>query len=351
MDQDLQFVLSEYAEADGGCVIAPVGAAGGFSDARVWRVTTPAGDWAVRRWPVGQPTAPRRAFLHRFLRYLYDRGLTWIAAPLRTRHGTTFVERAGRTWEVAPWLPGAPDFSPSVRPEKVAAALEALAKFHQYAAPFPPGPARNQAPGLVDRHAYLRLLVQGDLERLRRAVADAAKLGRHSDSLLHKSIQILDLFEQAAPQVATELTGRLMTMVPVMPCLRDVWREHVLFEGEQVSGIIDYGALRTDCVAADLSRLLGSYHADDRSGWDAGLAAYERVRPLTDDERSLVAVYDRSSVLLSGTYWIRWIFVDGIEFPDLQKVELRMDEWLARLRHLAGSLPGGLHFSMPIAEV
>ena len=351
MDHDLQSVLSEYAEADGGCSIAPVRAAGGFSDARVWRVTTPAGDLAVRRWPVGQPTAPRRAFLHRFLRYLHDRGLAWIAAPLRTRHGTTFVERSGRMWEAAPWLPGAPDLSPFVRPEKVAAAMAALAKFHQFAAPFPPGPVRNQAPGIVDRHSYLRLLLQGDMDRLRTAVTDAVKAGRHPDSLLHKSIQIMDLFDQAAPRVASELTGRLATTVPLMPCLRDVWREHVLFEGDQVTGIIDYGALRTDCVAADLSRLLGSYHADDRAGWDAGLEAYERVRPLTDDERNLVGVYDRSSVLLSGTYWIRWIFVDEIEFPDLPKVELRMDEWLARLRHLAGSFPSGLHFSTPAAEV
>ena len=155
----------------------------------------------------------------------------------------------------------------------------------------------------------------------------------------------MDLFSKCAPQIAGELARQTHTIVPILPCLRDVWREHVLFEGDKVAGMIDYGALRTDSVAADIARLLGSYLGDSRPAWEVGIVAYQRARKLSDAEKSLIELYDRSAVLLSGTYWVRWIFVDGIEFPDLSRVELRMDEWLGRLRHLAQSLPTGLHFS------
>ena len=64
-----------------------------------------------------------------------------------------------------------------------------------------------------------------------------------------------------------------------------------------MSGLIDFGGMRADTVAGDIARLLGSLVADDADGWQTGLAAYDRRRPLSPDERRLVTAFDHSGVL------------------------------------------------------
>ena len=69
----------------------------------------------------------------------------------------------------------------------------------------------------------------------------------------------------------------------LQPCLVDVWHDHVLFTGEEVTGVVDYAAMRLDVPHADLARLLGSLVEDDEAGWRAGLEAYGRWLPVPDE--------------------------------------------------------------------
>ena len=84
------------------------------------------------------------------------------------------------------------------------------------------------------------------------------------------------LFGRGAAAVA----GQLQTVQPTgyrcQPCLRDIWHDHLLWTGDRVTGLIDPGSCRSDNVAIDLSRLLGSLVGDDTAAWDRGLAAYDR---------------------------------------------------------------------------
>src|SRR5437763_1299451 len=41
--------------------------------------------------------------------------------------------------------------------------------------------------------------------------------------------------------------------VPVQPCLCDVWHDHVLYTGDAVTGLIDYGEVKPDHPAVDLA--------------------------------------------------------------------------------------------------
>ena len=145
---------------------------------------------------------------------------------------------------------------------------------------------------------------------------------------------IVDLFSRAAPRLFSELEQAASETVPLQPCLRDVHHAHVLFTGDEVSGIVDFGAARYECVAADLARLLGSLVGDEPDAWQNALEHYCRVRPLRDGERKLVAVYDRSSVVLGPMLWLRWVYLEGRQFDQPQLVLRRIEEGLVRLERL-----------------
>jgi Ser/Thr protein kinase RdoA (MazF antagonist) len=131
------------------------------------------------------------------------------------------------------------------------------------------------------------------------------------------------------------LSDTVRLSVPIQPAIRDIWRDHVLFLGNDVSGLVDFGALRPESVAADVARLLGSLVGDEAAGWQTGLTAYEAVRPLSSIERRLMTAFDQSGVLLSGLQWLSWVYLDGRIFEDRAAVEARLDELLARLERLA----------------
>ena len=122
--------------------------------------------------------------------------------------------------------------------------------------------------------------------------------------------------------------------VTLIPCLRDVWHENVLFLGDEVSGLIDFGALRPENVAADVARLLGSMAEDDPQQWREGLAAYESVRPLAETEATLLHAFDASGVLLGGMNWLTWIYAEQREFPNPDIVVQRLDYFCRRMGRL-----------------
>ncbi len=291
--------------------------------------------------------------------------MEFIAAPLTTRHGATFVERGGASWELAPWLPGAADFHRDPRPERLAAAMSALARFHRTAAVFPGAalagpaglpawspsrstpaapPAAGPSPGLADRLQLIQRLRAGEAEEMRQAVEQslaAAGSGRQRDvfasdfrptavSLAERALRLLELFEPLALAALERLQQQAATPLPLQPCLRDVWHNHVLFSGDRVTGLIDYDAIRIDSVAGDVARLLGSLVEDDRPAWEFAVAEYSRVRPMSPREAALVEVFDLSSIALSGTQWVRWLYLDQIAFPDMAAVADRLDHWIRR---------------------
>src|ERR1700693_4136207 len=86
----------------------------------------------------------------------------------------------------------------------------------------------------------------------------------------------------------------------------DLFCDNVLFDGERVSGIIDFGFAATDALAYDLAIAVNDWctvpegansGALDPLLSGAMVAGYENVRPLTNEERTLWSVLLRAAAL------------------------------------------------------
>jgi homoserine kinase type II len=274
-------------------------------------------------------------FIQAVLWHVHQEGFHLVPLPLETsRHGG-YVTHASHLWELAPWMPGRADYHERPSSQRLRAAMQALAQFHEAATSFPlPDVSPVPSPGIRQRWEQLEQLQSGGLARLRNSIQPALW-----PALAERAERLLSLFPLAAPQVSTLLSRALTARAPLTPCLRDIWHDHVLFEGDDVSALIDFGALRPENVAADVSRLLGSLVADDHDDWSAGLAAYQTIRPLLSVERQLVTAFDSSSVLLSGLNWIQWVLVEGRQFEAREAIITRLDAVLNRLTHFVRSGP------------
>jgi len=337
MSTDAANVLNRYPADCQPAVCTSLQGAGGFSGAAIWRLETARGTLALRRWPPEHPTPERLTWIHAVARYARHRGFALLPQPIATRDGQTFAIHAGRLWQVEPWLPGAADYASWPSTLRLQNALIALARFHRGAEAFPGvDPQHGPSPGVIERRIRLAKLLAGGMAELtaalesRRLPAEIAQLGRHW----------LTLVPRAAYIVAPELDTAAALTVRQQPCLRDIWSEHMLFAGEEVSGIIDLGAMRVETVATDVARLLGSLEGDNATGWQIGLAAYGSIRPLDDRELRLATAIDRGNVVLSGTLWLQWLSVEGRTFDDVGAIATRIRRGLARLETLVASGSG-----------
>jgi len=312
---------------------------GGFSGAWLWRVEGAGGLYALRAMPLPTVNVDRLAGLHRLLAHVRDCGLaTIIATPLLTLEGATFVIRHEHVWQLEPWLPGVADYC--VRPShaRLQNALRALARWHVAARSFVPTAKEAPwfasfeaapSPGIAERLRALDRWPGARLDLVRETLQK--RFWPEFDEL---GLRILELFPRVAPSVMQKLRLGATINAPLQPCLRDIWHDHVLYSDNEVSGLIDAHACRTECVATDLARLLGSLVADDRPAWDEGLAAYIEVRPLGVAERGLVELFDESAVLLNGLTWLEWHCVERRRFGEPRIVVDRLQRIVCRLETL-----------------
>ncbi len=308
----------------------------GFSGARVYRVTGDHPPWCLKALPVADVDLGRQRGLHRLLRHLATGGLNFIAAPRSTAGGDDWVIDTDWLWQCEPWLPGEADRAEPIRPQRLRAACQALARWHERARQFVPEPGEvtwfrsgtaEPSPAARERADLLRQALASDLRALHCLARDRLPAN------LHPAVEIvLGEIQRRGPEVAQELARWQTRPLPIQPCLRDVWREHVLFLGEGVSGIIDPQATRCDSPAVDLARMLGSLCGSQHAAWTMGLEAYREFRPLSPVEEALIPPLDLSGCLLAGLHWIRRLLrPDEIAPPQLAAGRDRLWHFADRL--------------------
>jgi Ser/Thr protein kinase RdoA (MazF antagonist) len=306
----------------------PLGNAGGSSGARLWRFASGLGPLVLRAWPSDGPPARHIEQIHGWL--AESARLGFVPAPLRTLGGATLVQHSGRLWELAPWMPGAADLRRPPAPARLRAGFAALAAFHQSLAHHR---MRGGSPGLARRAREIDdLMLDGFLaleEAVNRQAADPrAPLAR----------RWLALAKPLAHPVAARVAAALNQVVVQQPCLRDVRPHHLLFDGDRITGLVDFGAMDVDTVAADLARLLLEWVGPDRAARAQALGSYAAIRPLDDVETALVEAFEASAALLTGGHWLRWHFVEGRSFDGPSAVTEGLHRGLDRLTELSQKL-------------
>lgn len=327
-------VLAEYVDTVGRTNPIPLHS-GGFSGAELWRIPATAGDFVLRRWPDGQLNAGRLMFIHGMLRHAARRGAPPVPVPVRSRAGATFVDYAGALWQLDPWLPGAAEVRRPPPVDRLTAACRALAGFHAAVVDFPaPERREGSSPAVMQRmQLWLEARHRG-IEELQQALEVELNADSAVAQLRRRGQEFLQLFASARSRLEAAFGATIDSVVPLQPVIRDVTADHVLFTGDEVSGLIDFGSSAVDTPAVDLARLIGSFVGDDAALRDAALAAYETSghgRSLTTCERQLVVWLDTTGVWLSPYRWLRWIFVERRQFADEQAVVQRFDALMQRV--------------------
>lgn len=323
VEQAASVVQRGFPALHGGRLVA-LGNHGGFSGARLWKVETPSGTFCLRAWPPNGPTGEALNDIHAWMRIARVAGLAFVPDVLSTSGGSTWFPLAGRLWEATRWLPGRADFRDRPTPERMEAACAALALLHQAWASV--RPEREPCPAIqrrLERYQHWCKLVQAGWRPL--------DFGRVDDVIRPWAMRAWHALLSRMDDVPRHLAPWQGRHFPLQPCLCDIWHDHILFENDTVTGLIDYGAVKRDHVAVDLARLLGSFAGDDAVLRGVGLKRYASLRPLTLEEHALITVLDHTGVLLGAANWLIWLYHENRSFPNRAAAADRLASLVERI--------------------
>jgi homoserine kinase type II len=313
-------MLARYGPVVAGLRWVPLGSGGGFSGARVWRGDDSSGAplLALKAWP-DTTTAEHLARVHGWMTRAAH--LPFVPGVVRTSQVTTVVVEAGRSWDLCRWMPGTADFESNPTPVRVANACAAVAALHQS---WSPDPVPVPCPGVLNR---LRLL--SEFRSWTSAPGSLLAVHPVLEPVLQRA---WDVAARVAP-VAEDLLRPWATVpVRVRPCVRDLRADHVLFTGDAVTGIIDFGAMTEDHPAVDLARLLGDLAADDAT-FAAGLAVYRASASDPDVADGFVRLLARTGAVCSVVGWLRRVVVTSKPPNDPAAAAARLGRLLARAQN------------------
>jgi homoserine kinase type II len=252
-------------------------------------------------------------------------GVESVPALFLTGHGTTWLEQTGRLWELTAWMPGRADYRERPGPARLRAACAELARLHLAWAAGEPAAARP-CPAVARRLSQAKTWTDrsesGWKPVFRQGTPDPAQ------PWAERAWRLLPPLLMQVPQLLLPWAERA---VPAQPCLCDIWHAHVLFEGDRVTGLVDYGGVKVDHVSVDLARLVGSLVQDNEEGWAVGLESYRQLRPLTEAEAALARALDRTGTVIGAATWLRWLCWEAKPFEDRAAVAARLEELVRRL--------------------
>ncbi|MDM4014149.1 phosphotransferase [Roseiconus lacunae] len=287
--------------------------------------------FALKCWPAG--TSIRRVTqIHRVVSELANRNPI-VPQYRRALNGQTLVaDQDNRLWELATWMKGQP-IVPEADSTLIQQGARAIGLVHRTLRELETWPSPS---GTLSPSAAVA-------ERLDRVGAVSVRLGACLASNLAGSVpqelcwrvsdacHVLRLhWERKFQQIGAELGEFRGVDLPQHWILRDVHQEHLLFDAGQVTGIIDFDAMRVDSPLVDFARWLGSFQCF----WQAPAQIAEQTLAecspgtpfpaLPATSSKLLVAIARASLWISLANWVVWLIDESRQFPDLDRVQRRL---------------------------
>lgn len=240
-------------------------------------LTTDQGEWVLTLFE--RLTAQQLPFYLHLMKHLAHAGIPVPDPQANRQTGDILLRVCGKPAAVVNRLRGSSQLAPA--PVHCAAVGEMLARMHLAGRDF-------------SRH-------QPNLRGLPWWNETAPVVQPHLDGALAELLQSELAFQNhiaASPAYAA---------LPRGPVHADLFRDNVMFEGEQLTGFFDFYFAGIDTWLFDLAVCLNDWCIDHATGAhdapraQAMLAAYQRVRPLTGAERELLNAQLRAGAL---RFWI-----------------------------------------------
>ena len=336
-DPKIRSLLAAFYPAwiSANAVIRSLGNAGGFSGARFWRIESGGSSYVLRRWPESATGSMSRIrWSHDVLREANNNGCQFVPVPLTASNGESLFFHDPALWQLEPWMPGTADFEKNPTSLRLHNVIRALAAFHRSVRHIEPG--KGAPASIAGRIERLRFwYVDG---RFTDAFRDLQNQVANHPSLSNIGESICKQFHHVAKPVLENLAGIRNTSVGTQPVIGDVWHDHILLTGDDVTGIVDYGAMKLGSISLDFGRLVGSLVEDDQVGWNAAVDAYRSICPLSEAEFLMAKTLDQSGTMLASLNWLSWICVENrqfgpadVVFNRIQRIGLRMETMAQKL--------------------
>ena len=320
MQSDLTNIVQRFGIS--AMQIEPV-IASGFSGAGVWKIMDAQGkQFSVKR--LGNLTTDHLVWIHRVLLHTIACDCDFVARPQRTDGGMSYLQTDDGVWEVCTWMPGKANCGQPPSDARLEHAMKSLARFHQSAAQvnfdFRPSPG-----------VKTRLNQLAEVEK----TVTSIQVPPHQYPTLTNLLMGLKQLPPNLLQSHTNALGQFAKQtLPLQPVIRDLRSDHLLFTGEELTGLIDFDAMQMETIALDLTRSLGSLVPDDNVRWQAALNAYNSVRQIQPAEMELIKILDPINTILSTLNWLKWIVIEQRRFENTEAVESRLQELNQRLLFL-----------------
>lgn len=297
--------------------------AGGFSGSIIWKIETGNGSYCLRCWPE-QTDRKKLQWIHHVLQFVRAHGCPEVVAPIITKSGATIVHREGYCWELCDWVPGFASYDRDPNPQRLHSAIETLTRFHRASAQF----------HLDFAHSSNLGKTIGRLNSFDKSVAAIDKHGNLRATVL--SGDDWHFFKTSGRKLAAETLQQLQpageAIFPVQPVIRDIRDEHLFFAGDEVCGIIDFGAMQIDTVTCDLSRMLGSMIGSDRVQLQQAVEQYCQFRCLSDQEIKPIQPLIVAGSLIGVLNWLHWLVIENRKFDSIETVRARVGQLVKVLR-------------------
>lgn len=314
----VQSVLQRF-QIESATAMAP-----GMSGAMVFRCRSRSGEsYALKKLPIGTKRS-RVTEVHRILQIVRSNGCS-LVPRIQQCDDQTCWESHDLLWELHEWLPGtaitSPPFDQPVL-DQIQSGAAAIRSFHSAAAGL--GVQQGIPPAIINRLTRTEQLQR----ELPEAFSRAGEISGQMGELVKAAASKLQLnWNAVGPEIVRSLSPYADQKMEVQFVLRDVHREHILFDGDQASGLVDFDAVRIDTPLTDLARWAGSFtshHNTSRNEnqlvWNAAMAGFFDHSPFKtglerEQQVQLAKHLSWSGSWISLANWLIWVAVERRRFP------------------------------------